>query len=86
MAHLTIASLIWAISFGLIGTYLQGIPSVVVAAIRLGASALLFLPFLRLAKLPSGFVEIRVDLTSNDHRLLSVGRVPVQAVISTYVR
>lgn len=41
------ASLIWAFSFGLIKTQLAGVPPQLIAFLRLGLSALLFLPFLR---------------------------------------
>jgi drug/metabolite transporter (DMT)-like permease len=41
------ASCIWAFSFGLIKTQLAGVPPHLVALLRLGLSALLFLPWLR---------------------------------------
>lgn len=47
MWYLLIVSLLWAFSFGLIKTYLAGIDSAFVAAVRLTLSLLVFLPFLR---------------------------------------
>ncbi|MBI5693495.1 MAG: EamA family transporter [Verrucomicrobia bacterium] len=51
MPYLLAVSLIWAFSFGLIKRYLGGVDSTLVAAVRLGLSLLLFLPFLRLGGL-----------------------------------
>jgi len=48
MIYLSIVSLIWAFSFGLIGNVLAGVDSFFVATLRLGVASLLFLPFLRL--------------------------------------
>lgn len=48
MIYLSIVSLIWAFSFGLIGNMLSGVDSFLVATLRLGVASLLFLPFLRL--------------------------------------
>ncbi len=47
MLYLAIVSLIWAFSFGLIGSALAGVDSYFVATLRLGCATLLFLPFLR---------------------------------------
>lgn len=47
MLYLAIVSLIWAFSFGLIGSSLSGVDSFLVATLRLGCASLLFLPFLR---------------------------------------
>lgn len=47
MIYLLIVSLIWAFSFSLIKTQLAGLDSTFVAAIRLGISLVVFLPFLR---------------------------------------
>lgn len=47
MTELVIVSLIWAFSFGLIGNHLAGLPPAWLGWIRLGFSALVFLPFLR---------------------------------------
>ncbi len=46
------ASLLWAFSFGLIARYLTGVDAAALATVRLGLSALLFLPFLRPASIP----------------------------------
>lgn len=47
MIYLIIVSLIWALSFGLIGNYLTSLPSDFVALLRLLLSLLIFLPFVR---------------------------------------
>jgi drug/metabolite transporter (DMT)-like permease len=47
MLYLATVSLIWAFSFGLIGSALAGVDSYFVATLRLGCATLLFLPFLR---------------------------------------
>jgi drug/metabolite transporter (DMT)-like permease len=52
MVGLTVVSLIWAFSFGLIKNTLSGVDSNFVAAARLLLAFLVFLPFLRLKKLP----------------------------------
>ena len=54
MHYLTIVSVIWAFSFGLIGNSLSEVDPNFVAAARLGVASLAFLPFLRLSKLPNG--------------------------------
>ncbi|MBT65051.1 MAG: EamA family transporter [Puniceicoccaceae bacterium] len=54
MIYLTIVSLIWAFSFGLIGNALLGVDSIFVATIRLSIAGLAFFPFLRWSKVPSG--------------------------------
>jgi len=48
MLYLALVSVIWAFSFGLIGSALSGIDSFLVATLRLGVASILFLPFLRL--------------------------------------
>jgi len=47
MLYLAIVSLIWAFSFGLIGSALVGVDPYFVATLRLGCATLLFLPLLR---------------------------------------
>lgn len=47
MMYLVMASLVWAVSFGLIKHHLAGLDSNFVALARLALSGLLFLPFLR---------------------------------------
>ena len=47
MLYLAIVSIIWAFSFGLIGSALAGVDSYFVATLRLGCATLLFLPWLR---------------------------------------
>jgi drug/metabolite transporter (DMT)-like permease len=53
MIYLALVSLIWAFSFGLIGSALSGVDSFLVASLRLGVAAILFLPFLRLKDIGS---------------------------------
>ena len=48
MIYLAFVSVIWAFSFGLIGSTLTGVDSFLVATLRLGVASILFLPFLRL--------------------------------------
>ena len=48
MIYLATVSLIWAFSFGLIGSSLSGVDSFLVATLRLGVASLVFLPFLRI--------------------------------------
>lgn len=48
---LLIASLVWALSFGLIKHFLAGVDASFVAFVRLGISFLVFLPFLRVRRL-----------------------------------
>ena len=47
MLYLVIVSLVWAFSFGLIGNTLAGLPPAWLGWVRLGLSALVFLPFVR---------------------------------------
>jgi len=47
MALLLLVSLIWAFSFGLIGSRLKGVDPTAVATLRLALSLLVFLPFFR---------------------------------------
>lgn len=51
MIYLAIVSLIWAFSFGLIGSSLLGVDSFLVATLRLGVASIIFLPFLRFKKI-----------------------------------
>jgi drug/metabolite transporter (DMT)-like permease len=53
MLYLTLVSVIWAFSFGLIGSALSGVDSFLVATLRLGVASLIFLPFLRLREIGS---------------------------------
>ncbi|MGC6606121.1 MAG: EamA family transporter [Lentimonas sp.] len=52
MKYLAIVSLVWAFSFGLIGTKLTGIDPIAVTVIRLGIASLLFLPCAKLKQIP----------------------------------
>ncbi len=51
MLYLALVSCIWAFSFGLIGSGLKGVDPYFVATVRLGLALLVFLPFLRIARL-----------------------------------
>jgi drug/metabolite transporter (DMT)-like permease len=53
MLYLALVSVIWAFSFGLIGSALSGVDSFMVATLRLGVASILFLPFLRLKEIGS---------------------------------
>ena len=53
MIYLALISVIWAFSFGLIGSALSGVDSFLVATLRLGVASIIFLPFLRLKKIGS---------------------------------
>jgi drug/metabolite transporter (DMT)-like permease len=53
MIYLAFVSVIWAFSFGLIGSALTGVDSFLVATLRLGVASLIFLPFLRLREIGS---------------------------------
>lgn len=53
MPSLLAATLLWALSFGLVGRYLGGLDPNFVAAVRLGLALPLFLPLLRVRGLPA---------------------------------
>ena len=53
MIYLALVSVIWAFSFGLIGSALSGVDSLLVATLRLGVASIIFLPFLRLKEIGS---------------------------------
>lgn len=55
MIWLVIASLIWGVSFGLIGSNLTSLPSSYVASVRLALCFLIFLPFIRRLELKVAF-------------------------------
>jgi drug/metabolite transporter (DMT)-like permease len=48
MIYLAVVSIIWAFSFGLIGSSLAGLDSFLVATLRLGVASVIFLFFLRI--------------------------------------
>jgi drug/metabolite transporter (DMT)-like permease len=56
LIYLILVSLIWAFSFGLIGSQLRGVDSVFVAFARLLLSLLVFLPLWRPRRLPRGLL------------------------------
>jgi drug/metabolite transporter (DMT)-like permease len=53
MIYLALVSVIWALSFGLIGSALSGVDSFLVATLRLGVASIIFLPFLRVKEIGS---------------------------------
>jgi len=76
MISLAIVSLLWAFSFGLIGSALSGVDSFFTATIRLGCATLLFLPFLRTKEI------VRVDRL----RLVLIGAVQFGVMYACYMR
>ena len=76
MVYLTIVSLIWAFSFGLIGNTLAGVDSFLIAAIRLGCASLLFIPFLK----------VDVISVGDRGRLILYGAVQFGLMYSLYMR
>jgi drug/metabolite transporter (DMT)-like permease len=53
MLYLALVSVIWAFSFGLIGSALSGVDSFLAATLRLGVASLIFIPFLRVKEIGS---------------------------------
>jgi len=76
MIYLAVVSLIWAFSFGLIGSALSGVDSFFVATIRLGCATLLFLPFLRAKEI------VRIDRL----RLVFIGAIQFGVMYACYMR
>ena len=72
MGALALASILFAFSFGLIPAYLGGVDSTLVAALRLGVSALVFLPLLRLGRVPRGLAPRLVALGAVQYGLMYV--------------
>ena len=76
MIYLAFVSVIWAFSFGLIGSALSGVDSFLVATLRLGVASILFLPFLRLK-----------DIGSVDRfRLIIYGAIQFGLMYACYMR
>jgi len=76
MIYLALVSVIWAFSFGLIGSALSGVDSFLVATLRLGVASILFLPFLRLK-----------DIGSVDRfRLIIYGAIQFGLMYACYMR
>jgi drug/metabolite transporter (DMT)-like permease len=76
MIYLAIVSLLWAFSFGLIGSTLSGVDSFFVATVRLGCATLLFLPFLRTKEV------IRIERL----QLILIGAVQFGVMYACYMR
>ncbi|MDC0368961.1 EamA family transporter [Opitutales bacterium] len=76
MIYLAIVSLIWAFSFGLIGSALSGVDSFFVATVRLGCATLLFLPFLRAKEIVRG----------DRLRLVVIGAIQFGLMYACYMR
>jgi len=62
MLYLLTASLIWSVSFGLIGNLLAGLPPAWLAMVRLAIAAVVFLPFVRRVPLKTGAVLIGIGM------------------------
>ena len=76
MIYLATVSLIWAFSFGLIGSSLSGVDSFLVATLRLGVASLVFLPFLRI----KGLVKIECL------RLIAYGSIQFGLMYACYMK
>ncbi|NDH00177.1 MAG: EamA family transporter [Opitutae bacterium] len=76
MIYLAIVSLLWAFSFGLIGSALSGVDSFFTATIRLGCATLLFLTFLRAKEI------VRIDRL----RLVLIGAIQFGVMYACYMR
>jgi drug/metabolite transporter (DMT)-like permease len=76
MIYLAVVSLLWAFSFGLIGSALSGVDSFFTATVRLGCATLLFLPFLRAKEI------VRIDRL----RLVLIGAIQFGAMYACYMR
>jgi len=76
MIYLAVVSLLWAFSFGLIGSALSGVDSFFTATIRLGCATLLFLPFLRAKEI------VRIDRL----RLVLIGAIQFGVMYACYMR
>jgi drug/metabolite transporter (DMT)-like permease len=76
MIYLALVSVIWAFSFGVIGSALSGVESFLVATLRLGVASIIFLPFLRLR-----------DIGSIDRfRLITNGAIQFGLMYAFYMR
>jgi len=76
MIYLALVSVIWAFSFGLIGSALSGVDSFLVATLRLGVASIIFLPLLRLK-----------DIGSIDRlRLIIYGAIQFGLMYACYMR
>jgi len=76
MIYLAVVSLLWAFSFGLIGSALSGVDSFFVATVRLGCATLLFLPFLRAKEIVRG----------DRLRLVVIGAIQFGLMYACYMR
>ena len=76
MIYLALVSLLWAFSFGLIGSALSGVDSFFVATVRLGCATLLFLPFLRAKEIVRG----------DRLRLVVIGAIQFGLMYACYMR
>ena len=76
MIYLAFVSLLWAFSFGLIGSALSGVDSFFVATVRLGCATLLFLPFLRAKEIVRG----------DRLRLVVIGAIQFGLMYACYMR
>lgn len=60
MSALLVTSLIWALSFGLLGNFLSGLPASFVAMARMAGALAVFLPFLRKTPLHHALVMMGI--------------------------
>ena len=76
MIYLAVVSIIWAFSFGLIGSSLAGLDSFLVATLRLGIASLAFLFFLR----------IRTICAIDRIRLVLIGAIQFGVMYGCYMK
>jgi drug/metabolite transporter (DMT)-like permease len=76
MIYLAVVSIIWAFSFGLIGSSLAGLDSFLVATLRLGIASVIFLFFLR----------IRLIGAIDRIRLVLIGAIQFGVMYGCYMR
>jgi len=76
MIYLAVVSIIWAFSFGLIGSSLAGLDSFLVATLRLGIASLIFLFFLR----------IRTICAIDRMRLVLIGAIQFGVMYGCYMK
>ena len=76
MIYLAIVSIIWAFSFGLIGSTLSGVDSFLVASLRLAVASIIFLPFLGIKEVGS----------SDRFRLIIYGAIQFGLMYACYMK
>jgi hypothetical protein len=76
MIYLAVVSIIWAFSFGLIGSSLAGLDSFLVATLRLGVASVIFLFFLR----------VRIIGAKDRMRLVLIGAIQFGVMYGCYMK